>query len=65
MVLITDRTAPDEMHECPVFGRKIDDGLCFEVANIGNDSLMLSPEETPACGWDEAHKICSKCPYYC
>lgn len=49
---------------CPIFNHKIADGLCWDISNIGNDSLMLPPEETPPCSWEKAHQICLKCPVY-
>jgi hypothetical protein len=49
---------------CPIFNHEIADGLCWDISNIGNDSLMLPPEKTPPCGWDEAHEICLKCQHY-
>ncbi len=55
---------PDPMVFCPIFNHEIADGLCWDISNIGNDSLMLPPEKTPPCGWDEAHEICLKCQHY-
>lgn len=55
---------PDPMVHCPLFGRDIAQGLCWDISNIGDDSLMLPPEKTPPCGWDAAHKVCMKCPQY-
>ena len=49
---------------CKIFNREIDYGLCWDIANVGDDSLMLRNEEIPPCGWDQAHKICDKCPEY-
>ena len=48
---------------CPIFNHKIADGLCWDISNIGNDSLML-PEKTPPCSCEKAHQICLKCPVY-
>lgn len=64
MEFIQNRTAPDELWFCPIFNRKIDEGLCWEVSNIGDDSLGLHGDEYPPCGWAEAHKICDKCQHY-
>lgn len=50
--------------KCPMFSHEIDCGLCWEISNIGDDSLKLRDEEKPKCGWEEAHKICDKCPEY-
>ena len=55
---------PDPMVFCPIFNHEIADGLCWDISNIGSDSLMLPPEKTPPCGWDEAHEICLKCLVY-
>lgn len=55
---------PDPQVFCPIFNHMIADGLCWDIANVGNDSLMLPPEKVPPCGWDEAYKICEKCPIY-
>lgn len=54
----------DEKEYCRIFDREIDSGLCWEISNIGNDSLNLPSSLVPPCGWDEAHKICDKCPVY-
>ena len=55
---------PDPLVFCPIFNHKIADGLCWDISNIGNDSLMLPPEKTPPCGWEKAHKICLSCHVY-
>ena len=55
---------PDPMVKCPLFGKEIADGLCWDISNIGNDSLKLPANEVPPCGWAEAHKVCAKCPQY-
>lgn len=49
---------------CPIYGREIDCGLCFDVSNIGSDSLCLKKNEKPPCSWDEARRICLKCQHY-
>lgn len=49
---------------CPIYNRKIDCGLCFDVSNIGNDSLCLTGDDKPPCSWDNAHKICLDCHVY-
>lgn len=54
----------DTMIYCPLFEKEIAEGLCYEISNIGNDSLNLPKELTPPCGWKEANKICNKCPVY-
>lgn len=55
---------PDPLVFCPIFNHKIAGGLCWDISNIGNDSLMLPPEKIPPCGWEAAHKICDQCPVY-
>ena len=49
---------------CPIYNREIDSGLCFEISNIGNDSLCLKGNDKPPCGWDKAHEACFKCQHY-
>ena len=49
---------------CKLFNKKIDEGLCWDISNIGNDSLMLPPDEIPPCGWDASYEVCKKCPVY-
>lgn len=49
---------------CKLFQKKIDEGLCWDISNVGNDSLMLSHEDMPPCGWDAAYEVCKKCPVY-
>lgn len=55
---------PDPQVFCPIVDHGIADGLCWEIANIGNDSLNLPPEKTPPCGWDEARQRCLNCSVY-
>lgn len=64
MALDGNGKAMDRLAFCPIFNREIPDGLCWEIANIGNDSLRLPPDETPPCGWDEARGHCNRCPEY-
>ncbi len=59
-----NQKAPDTMVYCPIYGRDIPEGLCWDVANIGDNSLMLPANEKPLCGWDEAYRICKTCPEY-
>ena len=58
---------PDDMVYCPIFGKEICEGLCWELANlnIGDGKMQLSADEIPPCGWKEARKMCDKCPDYC
>ena len=49
---------------CKLFNEKIDEGLCWDISNVGNDSLMLPPDIVPSCGWDAAYEVCKKCPVY-
>ena len=53
-----------EFWYCPIFDKEIDEGLCWDISNIGNDSLCLSADERPPCGWEEAYKICKACQHY-
>ena len=41
MVFRTNDTAKPEEWFCPIYNRKIDCGLCFEVSNIGDDTLFM------------------------
>lgn len=54
----------DTMVNCPLFNKKISEGLCWDISNVGNDSLKLSPEDMPPCSWDAAYEVCKKCPEY-
>ena len=49
---------------CPIYNRKIDCGLCFDISNIGDDILCLKGDDKPPCSWDDAHKSCLKCQHY-
>ena len=49
---------------CPIYNRKIDCGLCFEVSNIGDDILCLKGDDKRPCSWEKARQICLKCPVY-
>ena len=64
MVFRTNDTAKPEEWFCPIYNRKIDCGLCFEVSNIGDDTLYLKGDDKPPCNWAEAHKTCLNCPRY-
>ena len=59
-----DNTAERESWFCPIYNRRIDYGLCWEVSNIGDDSLCLKGAEKPPCSWDKAHKTCNQCQHY-
>ena len=62
MVFRTNDTAKPEEWFCPIYNRKIDCGLCFEVSNIGDDTLCLMGDDKQPCNWAEAHKTCLNCP---
>ena len=64
MALQQGKSISLECWYCPIFHRDIDQGLCWEISNIGNDSLGLHDDEYPSCGWDKAHEICQKCQHY-
>lgn len=64
MVFRTNDTAKSEEWFCPIYNSKIDCGLCFEVSNIGDDTLCLKGDDKPPCNWAEAHKTCLNCPRY-
>ena len=55
---------PDPMVYCPIFGKDISYGLCWEISNIGDDSLDLPADKRPPCGWEAAYEVCKKCPVY-
>lgn len=48
---------------CPIYGRKIDEALCYEIANIGCD-LSFPVADKPPCSSSEAHEQCKNCPHY-
>ena len=64
MALDENGKAVDRPVFCPIFRKEIPDGQCWEIANVGNDSLSLPPDEVPPCGWDEAYRICQDCPEF-
>lgn len=47
---------------CPIFDKEIPSGLCWEICNIGNDSVILPSELKLPYSWKEANKTCNKCP---
>ena len=47
MVFRTNDTAKSEEWFCPIYNSKIDCGLCFEVSNIGDDTLCLKGDDKP------------------
>lgn len=53
---------PDEMVACPLLKRKIADGYCWELCNIGTDEILLYGDKIE--DWDEAKRICDKCGYW-
>lgn len=64
MDFITNPRNEDEQVFCPIWNKKISAGLCFDISNIGNDSLNLPSKLRPPCGWQKAHDICDKCENY-
>ncbi len=49
--------------DCPIYGRKIDETLCYEIVNIGCD-LSFPATDKPPCSSAEAHEHCKNCPHY-
>ena len=47
---------------CPIFGREVDDGYCWELCNIATDEILLYGDKVA--DWDEAQEICKKCGRY-
>lgn len=60
----TNQPNNERRYLCPIFNREISEWLCWEISNIGDDSLKLPPHEVPPCGWDEAYRICQGRPHY-
>ncbi len=57
---VTDKTFR-EWH-CPVYGRKIDEALCYEISNIG--ALPLPEKDRLPCSVADAQRQCSSCQHY-
>ncbi len=51
-----------EKVKCPLLGREIDWGYCWELCNIAADGVLLRGDKVS--NWDEAQKICRKCGRY-
>ncbi|WOC33244.1 hypothetical protein [Caproicibacterium argilliputei] len=64
MDFIMKPKSEDEQAFCPIWNKKISAGLCFDISNIGNDSLNLPQKLRPPCGWRTAHEICDTCENY-
>ena len=47
---------------CPLLNKKIEEGYCCELCNIGTDEILLEGDEVK--DWDEALEICNKCGRY-
>lgn len=53
---------PDPQVFCPIFNHEIADGLCWDISNIGNDSLMLPPEKNHPVGGMKLIKFAANAP---
>lgn len=51
-----------EKVNCPLLGKVIDEGYCWELCNIGTDEILLEGDKVD--DWDEAQRICKKCGRY-
>lgn len=53
----------DAKHECPLYGRNIYWGECYEVQEVRDDemdmALLLEPIDI-----EQANRICEKCRWY-
>ena len=48
--------------ECPIYGRAIDEALCYELSNIG---ILPLPEcDRPPCSASEVREYCDRCRHY-
>ena len=44
---------------CPLLNKKIDEGYCWELCNIGTDEILLEGDAIK--DWNKAHEICVEC----
>jgi len=54
----------DEMVFCPLLGKEISDGYCYDLRNIGTDDILFQEDKGKVPNWDQALKICIKCGRY-
>ena len=59
-IQITDSKLPEWY--CPIYGRSIDAGLCWEISNMGSDSWKLPEGDRLPCTWAAADEMCRNCP---
>lgn len=48
--------------QCPLLNKKIDEGYCWELRNIGTNDVLLEGDNVS--NWDEAFTICQRCGRY-
>ena len=41
---------------CPIYGRKIDEALCYEIANIGCDLPFPAADKPPCSSAEDVYK---------
>lgn len=53
----------DDMHLCPLFGRNILYGECYEVQDVRDDEMDMKLAVEPF-DLEKANEICEKCKWY-
>lgn len=62
MALAKNNAAHLLLWHCPIYNRKIDEGLCWELANLDLQSLKLPKPDKIPCSIEDAEKKCRNCP---
>ena len=63
MALVKNNAAQLLFWHCPIFDRKIDEGLCWEHVNLGLQDLKLPESDRPPCSPEDAEQKCKNCPH--
>lgn len=55
-------TEEERMRDCPYFGKRIYEGMCWDVVHCGRGEFnkRIVPEVTD---WEKAIKLCRECPH--
>lgn len=54
--------SPDSTVLCPLLGREIAEGYCWELCNLATDEILAEGDAIN--DWDKAYEICERCGRY-
>ncbi len=58
------KVVENTMVYCPLMGKEIPDGYCYELCNIAEDYVLLEEDRGTIGDWDKAQDICAECGRY-